>query len=475
MTLAEIADAVGGNVDKTTLGAGADPDRLSVSGPVVVDSRAAAPGGLFVARVGEVRDGHEYVASAATAGAVAAIVERPVPAAIPQVVVGDSEAALGRLARRLVSRLPELTIVGVTGSSGKTTTKDLLSQVLTPLGPVVAPPGSYNTEVGVPLTVLTADDTTRTLVVEMGARGVGHIRYLCGISPPRVGIVLNVGSAHLGEFGDRDTIARAKGELVEALPLGGIAVLNADDPMVRRMAERTAATVVMVGESVHAELRAENVQLDDHGRASFTLVAADGTAPVTLQLVGEHQVANALAVAGAALALGMDLAAVGAQLSAARPVSRWRMEVTERPDGVTVVNDAYNANPESTRAALKSLATIASGRRSWAVLGEMLELGDSSTAEHDAIGRLAVRLNVSHLVVVGDGARAMHQGATLEGSWAGESTWVPDRDAAEALLNDELRSGDVVLVKSSRDAGLRFLGDRLAAPAAAEGTREASA
>lgn len=458
LTLAEVASATGGRLDAV-----ADPT-TRVTGPVVTDSRELAPGGLFVARQGEAQDGHDFASAAVDAGAVAVLAARPV--GVPAVVVDDTEVAFGRLARAVVDRLPSLTVVGVTGSSGKTTTKDLLAQVLEPLGPLVAPPGSYNSEVGVPLTVLRADESTRTLVVEMGARGPGHIAYLCGIAPPRIGLVLNVGSAHLGEFGDRETIARTKAELVEALPSDGVAVLNADDPVVRRMSEQTEAQVVMVGESVHADIRAEDVELDEGGRASFRLVTTDGEARVSLRLVGEHQVSNALAVAGAALALGMPLADVASRLSVALPRSRWRMEVTERPDGVTVVNDAYNANPESVRAALKTLVSLGrpraeSGGRTWAVLGEMLELGESSVAEHDAIGRLAVRLNVSRLVAVGDGARAIQQGATLEGSWDGEAEWVADADAALALLRAELQPGDIVLVKSSRDAGLRFLGERL--------------
>nr|WP_233552573.1 UDP-N-acetylmuramoyl-tripeptide--D-alanyl-D-alanine ligase [Jiangella rhizosphaerae] len=458
--MAEIASATGGRLDAV-----ADP-ATRVTGPVVTDTRELAPGGLFVARLGEARDGHDFASAAVEAGAVAALAARPV--GVPAIVVDDTEVAFGRLARAVLDRLPQVTVVGVTGSSGKTTTKDLLAQVLEPLGPLVAPPGSYNSEVGVPLTVLRVDDDTRTLVVEMGARGPGHIAYLCGIAPPRVGLVLNVGSAHLGEFGDRETIARTKAELVEALPPaaeGGVAVLNADDQVVRRMAERTEAQVVMVGESVHADVRAEDVALDAAGRASFRLVTTHGEARVSLRLVGEHQVSNALAVAGAALSLGLPLDEVASRLSAALPRSRWRMEVTERPDGVTVVNDAYNANPESMRAALKTLASLRpagpAGGRTWAVLGEMRELGESSVAEHDAIGRLAVRLNVSRLVAVGDGARAIHQGASLEGSWDGESEWVPDVDAAFDLLRAELRPGDVVLVKSSRDSGLRFLGERL--------------
>ncbi|WP_053203078.1 UDP-N-acetylmuramoyl-tripeptide--D-alanyl-D-alanine ligase [Jiangella muralis] len=455
LTLAEVASATGGRLDAV-----ADP-AVRVTGPVVTDTRELGPGGLFVARQGEARDGHDFAAAAVEAGAVAVLAARPV--GVPAVVVDDTEIAFGRLARAVLDRLPQVTVIGVTGSSGKTTTKDLLAQVLEPLGPLVAPPGSYNGEIGVPLTVLRVDESTRTLVAELGARGPGHIAYLCGIAPPSVGIVLNVGSAHLGEFGDRETIARTKAELVEALPASGTAVLNADDPVVRRMAEQTEARVVMAGESVHADIRAEDVTLDAAGRASFRVVTADGEARVSLRLVGEHQVSNALAVAGAALALGLPLDDVAARLSAALPRSRWRMEVTERPDGVTVVNDAYNANPESMRAALKTLVSLrpSGPGRTWAVLGEMRELGEASIAEHDAIGRLAVRLNVSRLVAVGDGARAIHQGATLEGSWDGESVWAPDVDAAFDLLRAELRPGDVVLVKSSRDAGLRFLGERL--------------
>lgn len=461
LMLTEIADAVGGRLDA------ADP-QARVTGPVVVDSREVRPGGLFVARVGEARDGHDFAAAAVQAGAVAVLAARPVGA--PAVVVddGDTERAFGRLARAVLDRLSDVAVVAVTGSSGKTTTKDLLSQVLAPLGPLIAPPGSYNTEVGVPLTVLRADETTRTLVIEMGARGLGHVRGLCAIAPPAVGVVLNVGSAHLGEFGDRETIGRAKGELVEALPpaaQGGAAVLNADDPVVRRMAERTEARVIMVGESVHADVRAEDVRADAAARASFTLVAPDGKADVSLRLVGAHQVANALAAAGAAHALGMPVSDIAKGLSEAVAKSRHRMEVTERPDGVTVINDAYNANPESMRAALTTLASVgatASGR-TWAVLGEMLELGESAAAEHEALGRLAAQLNVDRVVAVGDGARPAHEAASGEASWSGESVAVPDIDAAFELLDRELRPGDVVLVKSSNGSGLRRLGDRLVA------------
>ena len=457
MTLREVAEATGGR-----LAGGADPG-ARVTGPVVVDSRQVVPGALFAALPGERVDGHDFAAGAVQAGAVAALAERDLD--VPCVVVGDGAGvtALGVLARAVLDRLPGLAVVGLTGSSGKTSTKDLLAAVLAAAGPTVAPVGSFNNEVGVPLTVLRAEEATAHLVVEMGARGAGHIAELCRTAPPRVGVVLNVGSAHVGEFGGRAAIAAAKGELVEALPADGTAVLNADDPLVAAMAARTAARVVTFGESAGADVRARDVEIDERGRARFTLVAADGAEPVALRLYGEHHVSNALAAAAAALALGLDLAPVAQALSAAEPASRYRMEVTDRPDGVTVVNDAYNANPESVRAALKALVAIGRGRRTWAVLGEMLELGGASVHEHDALGRLAVRLDVSRLVAVGDGARAVHTGAVHEGSWGEESVHVRDAEEAYALLHEQLRPGDVVLVKASNSIGLHALGDRLAA------------
>jgi UDP-N-acetylmuramoyl-tripeptide--D-alanyl-D-alanine ligase len=359
----------------------------------------------------------------------------------------------------VIHRLPDATLVGITGSSGKTSTKDLLAQVLARLGPTVAPPGSFNNELGHPYTVLRATPQTRYLVLETSARGIGHIRHLTEIAPPRIGVVLNVGSAHLGEFGSREAIAQAKGELVEALPPDGVAVLNADDPLVAAMASRTRARVVAVGEAPGADVRAEAVTLDELGRPGFTLLAGGDRADVQLRLVGAHHVGNALAAAAVALECGMPLPDVAAALSAATPASRWRMEVTERADGVLVINDAYNANPESMRAALKALVSVARGRRaeggrSFAVLGEMAELGPDGPAEHDAIGRLAVRLDVSRVVAVGEQARPIQHGAALEGSWDGESSWVPDVEAAVDLLRAELRRGDVVLVKASRAAGL---------------------
>lgn len=455
LTLAEVAQAVGGRVegDDTTL----------VTGPVVTDARLAQPGSLYVARRGEHADGHDFVAQAAERGAAAALTDRVVASGgLACVVVPDVQEAFAALARAVVAQVPGLAVVAVTGSSGKTSTKDLLSQVLSAHGPTVASQESFNGEVGVPLTALRVEADTRYLVLEMGARGVGHLAYLTGIVRPDVSVVLNVGSAHLGEFGSVEAIAAAKSELVRDLTPQALAVLNADDPRVAAMAAVTAARVVTVGQSAGADVRAEAVRLDDLGRPSFTLVAPGARSEVTLRLHGEHHVGNALAVAAVGLELGMSVPEVAAALSGAGAVSRWRMQVTERPDGVTVVNDAYNANPESMRAALKALVSMTRGGRSWAVLGEMLELGADTVAEHDGIGRLAVRLGISRLVVVGSGAAAVHTGAVMEGSWGEESVLVADVDAAYDLLSRELRAGDVVLVKSSRDAGLRSLGDRLA-------------
>ncbi len=462
LRLREVAAAAQGSLTPE-----ADPQAL-VEGPVVVDSRQVAPGGLFVAVAGERVDGHDFAAAAVAAGATAVLASRPV--GVPAVLVPDPVAALGLLARAVLDRLPELTVVGLTGSSGKTSTKDLLAAVLPDLGETVAPVGSFNNEVGLPLTALGCRAQTRFLVAEMGARGLGHIAYLTGITPPRVGLVLNVGSAHAGEFGSRQVTAQAKGELVEALPADGVAVLNADDPLVSAMAERTRARVLLFGQSPAAQVRAEDIRLDPMARASFTLCTPQGRAAVRLGLHGEHQVSNALAAAAAAFAVGADVQQVARSLSAARPASRWRMEVTERPDGVTVINDAYNANPESVRAALKALAAMgrsgAQGpRRTWAVLGSMLELGASSVAEHDAVGRLAVRLNISRLVAVGDEARPVHNGAAHEGSWGEESAWVPDAAAALDLVGPQLAPGDVVLVKASRSIGLEQVAAALSGPA----------
>ncbi len=461
LTLAEVAAVTAGQ-----LTGGADPGQR-VTGPVVADSRAVVPGSLFVALPGERVDGHAYAASALAAGAVAVLAARPVD--VPAVVVADPLAALAVLARGVLDRLlaggsAAPTVVGVTGSSGKTTTKDLLAALLGRLGPVVAPQGSFNNELGLPLTVLQADPATRYLVAELGARGPGHISYLCGVAPPRIGVVLNVGAAHEGVFGTRAATAAAKAELVAALPADGLAVLNADDPLVREMAGLTAARVVLTGTASDAGVRAEDIGVDRLARARFRLCTPAGSRRVTLGVHGAHQVGNALAAAAVALEAGLDLDGVVAGLGAAGAASRWRMEVTERPDGIVVVNDAYNANPDSVRAALQALAVMGAGAgRTWAVLGEMLELGPDGPQRHAELGALARELGIGRLLAVGAGAWPYLDGY---GAGAGEAAGggpagsrAPDVGAALEQLRAGLAAGDVVLVKASRAIGL----DRLAA------------
>jgi UDP-N-acetylmuramoyl-tripeptide--D-alanyl-D-alanine ligase len=448
MTLAEIADVVGGEVH--------DDPGVSVTGPAFVDSRVAEQGGLFVALAGERVDGHAYAEQAVEGGAAAVLGTRELD--VPMVLVTDTRDALARLAAHVVRELPDTKVVALTGSQGKTSTKDLLARLLSDAGRTVATQGSFNNELGLPLTVLRADKTTEYLVLEMGARGVGHLRELCRIARPDVSLVLNVGKAHIGEFGSQERIALAKGEIVEALAPDGTAVLNADDPLVAAMATRTSGRVRTFGESPGADVRLSALDLDDLQRPTFDLTADGATARVRMRVLGEHQASNAAGAAAVALALGLPLDRVARLLSEATPASRWRMELHERPDGVVVINDANNANPGSMSAALKTLAAIGRNRgpdcRTIAVLGEMRELGEASREEHDAVGRLAVRLDIGRLLVVGEPARPIHLGASLEGSWNEESVFVPDNDAALAWLRRELRPGDVVLFKASRAAEL---------------------
>ena len=468
MTLPEIAEVVGGSVH--------DDPGVTVTGPAFLDSRAAEPTGLFVAFAGEHVDGHDYASAAVTAGAAAVLGERPV--GVPAVVVDDVLTALSALARHVVRRLPDLTVVALTGSQGKTSTKDLLGRLLAEAGTTVATAGSFNNEIGLPLTVLRAGADTDYLVLEMGARGVGHLRDLCTVAPPDVALVLNVGKAHLGEFGSQAEIARAKGEIVEALGPEGIAVLNADDPLVSAMAERTAGRVVTFGRGPASDVRVVDLELDELDRPRFGLVTAEASAHVSLRLLGEHQAGNAAAAAAVATTLGVPLDTCARVLGEIAATSRWRMELHELPTGTTVLNDAYNANPDSMRAALKTLATIGRARpqaRTIAVLGEMLELGASSRDEHDAVGRLAVRLDIDQLVVVGEGARPLHLGACLEGSWGEESVFVEDNEQALAWLRANLRDGDVVLFKASRAAGLEQVADAVLADATGAADAKGSA
>lgn len=450
LRLSEIAAAVGGELH------GED---VVVSGAAYVDSRTPVPGGLFVAIVGERTDGHAYAD-----GAHAVLGSRPTSA--PTVVVADPVTALGRLARHVLDRL-DVTVLALTGSQGKTGTKDYLAAVLRTLAgedAVVATTANHNNELGVPMTALRAGESTRFLVVEMGARGIGHIAELCRIAPPSVAAVLNVGTAHVGEFGGREQIAQAKGEIVEVLPRDGTAVLNADDDMVAAMAPRTAAPVLTFG--VAGAVRWSDLRLDALGRPSFVLEHDGSSAPVRLLQTGSHQVQNAAAAAAMALAVGFGLDDVGRALAGAASASPWRMEVSERADGLVVVNDAYNANPESMRAALEALIAVGRGdgarpRRTVAVLGEMKELGPEHETGHRTVGRAAAELGVDVLVVVGAAARGIADGSAEAAEPVGEVIVTAGREEAADWVRQNAGPEDVVLVKASRGAALEWVADQV--------------
>ncbi len=459
MTLGDIATVVGGAVRS------ADAD-VRVVAEAFVDSRAPVRGGLFVALGGEHVDGHAYAVTAVEGGAAGVLASRTVAA--PVVVVDDVLEALGALATHVMRRMPDPTVVGVTGSQGKTTTKDMLGQILSADAPTIFSRESQNNELGVPLTALRVRPETIYVVSEMGARGLGHIAYLAEIMKPSVGLVLNVGVAHLGEFGSQEGIAAAKGELVEALPSDGVAVLNADDPRVAAMAARTTARVMTFGRSEGSDMRLSGVGLDDQGHTTLRLEHHGAVRDLVLGYVGEHQAMNAAAAAAGAIGLGLSMDAVADALTGARPQSKWRMEVATSPDGVVVVNDAYNANPDSMRAALSGLVQIAErrpGAGTVALLGEMRELGDASRQEHEDLGRLVAGLGIGHLVVVGDVARPMVEAARGDASWPGTADFAESAEQALVLVRGALREGDVVLVKASRAAGLEGLAADLVAGA----------
>ncbi|HEY6799840.1 MAG TPA: UDP-N-acetylmuramoyl-tripeptide--D-alanyl-D-alanine ligase [Agromyces sp.] len=462
LTMAEIASAVGGTLRVD--GTHATPDSI-VDGAVTTDSREIGPGDVFFAKRGEFDDGHRFGPAAAEQGAALLVVEHPLDVTVPQIVVDDTVDALGALATEVVRRvrsLGALRIVGVTGSNGKTTTKNLLRAVLERVGPTVAARASFNNEVGAPITMLELDEDTRFLVAEMGASAVGEIARLVRMARPDVGIVLKVGLAHAGEFGGIEQTVRAKSEMVTDLLETDVAVLNADDPRVVPMAGATPARVVWFGLGPNADVRATD--LATHARGTdFTVTVPGGeSARVRFGVLGEHHVMNALAAIAASAELGVALPVVVEALESVTLAERWRMQLMGGRDGITVINDAYNASPDSMAAALKTLAQVqAHGTRSIAVLGEMSELGEFSGEEHDRIGLLAVRLGISQLVVVGQGARRLHISAINEGSWDGESAFVETADEAYDLVVSMARPGDTVLVKSSNAAGLRHLGDRL--------------
>lgn len=456
LSVTEIATIVGGRL----IGDGAQ----LISGVVDTDSRLMEPGGLFFAKPGDVTDGHLFVSDAIAHGARAIVVERELDVSVPQIVVADTVVALADLARSVVAQVRasgNLTIIGITGSNGKTTTKNLVAALCGRLGSTVAPRDSFNNEVGAPLTMLKLTLDTRYLVLELGASGIGHITRLTDIAAPDIGVVLMVGLAHAGEFGGVEATVTAKSELVRGLVPGAPVILNADDPRVVPMAELATGPVLWFGHTPAATVRASHIVVSPEG-TRFELELPDGTAQeVRFAVIGEHHVMNALAAASVGVLLGCDISVIVGALESVERAERWRMEM-HQVGGLTVINDAYNASPDSMAAALKTLAQLANReRRSIAVLGEMSELGEFSGPEQDRLALLLVRLNITQLVVVGAGARRLHISAMNEGSWDGESQFFETADDAYDYLVDFCEPGDIVLVKSSNSAGLRFLGDRL--------------
>ncbi|WP_375384558.1 UDP-N-acetylmuramoyl-tripeptide--D-alanyl-D-alanine ligase [uncultured Microbacterium sp.] len=462
LTLAQLADVVGGELRLD----GADTPDTLVSGAVDTDSRLIGSGDIFVAKPGAQSDGHLFVEAAAAAGAAVALVQRPVEASVSQIVVADVIAALADLAREVVARVREggrLRIVGITGSNGKTTTKNLLARILEAEGETVAPRASFNNEVGAPLTMLRVTSDTRYLVSEFGASGPGEIARLAGLVEPDIAVVLMVGMAHAGGFGGIEATFEAKSELVRVTRRGAIAVLNADDPRVAAMAPIAASrgqSVRWFGRGAGADVRADDVEVTASGTVS-TITVDGESLTLRLRVLGAHHVMNALAAIAAATALGVSLAACIERLETVELAERWRMQPLGS-DRVRIINDAYNASPDSMAAALRTLAEITGeGERTVAVLGAMSELGEYAGEEHDRVGLLAVRLGIQRIVVVGADARRMYLEAVSQGSWDSEAVFFATADEAYDYLIGELRDGDRVLVKSSNAAGLRFLGDRL--------------
>lgn len=441
LTAGEIALLVGGDIY-------CDKDLL-VSKPPVFDSRKAQPGCIFLALQGEHADGHDFVADAYHAGAMFSLTSRRIDG--PCIVVKDVLEALSILAAFVRKRLSNLTVIGITGSQGKTSTKDLLMHMLSVAGPTVAPIGSFNNDLGLPLTLLECDERTKFCILEMGARHKGDIARLCGIASPNIGVVLTVGTAHLGEFGSVEAIAETKSELIQNIAPGGVAVLGSYDKYTPAMAALHSGRVINFGNG--CDVRATDVEIRE-GRPHFDLVTPAGRDAVGMRLVGEHQISNALAAAAVGTALELPIELIASSLSTAENASKWRMEIHDL-FGLLLINDSYNANPESMSAALRSLTLFAQerGGQSWAFLGKMHELGESSAAHHAAIGTLAYEIGIDHLVAIDATEYGQSQGNMVVHHYA---------SIEECLsMTDQFSAGDVVLVKASRSEGFEVLAQKL--------------
>jgi UDP-N-acetylmuramoyl-tripeptide--D-alanyl-D-alanine ligase len=450
LTLNQIAQIVGGEVLNT------DGSQTTSAFPVINSSQATSKT-FFAAFVGANVDGHDYIQEAITNGAQFALVSKDCTS--PAIRVNDVRKALRDLSIYVRNELVNLQVIGITGSQGKTTTKDLLRHILSVSGETIAPEESLNNELGVPLLILRCSETTKFCIVEMGARHLGDISYLAEIAKPHVGVVLTVGTAHLGEFGSREIIAKAKSELITSLTAGGTAILGTYDEFTPNMVVPSGVKRILFGEKSKCEIRAADVEVRE-GRAHFDLVTPDGRAAVGLQLLGMHQISNALAAAAAATALKIPIETISAALSTAEVSSKWRMEISQIGE-ITLINDSYNANPESVAAALRTLALISqeSGGVSWAILGKMQELGESSAAEHAAIGRLVCEIGIDNLVVVGIRDYLADLGSEKEEGASAVHYF--DTKADAMAIVEHFAPGDVVLVKASRSGEFNLLVDSI--------------
>jgi UDP-N-acetylmuramoyl-tripeptide--D-alanyl-D-alanine ligase len=457
LTIAEIADAINGQIVR------GDPSQV-VTQSADTDSRSLEKGGIFFAKLGEHEDGHRYLEQVAETAALAVVSEPNLQVDLAQIQVADTVIALTELAKYVLNQVRaqgELQVVGITGSNGKTSTKNMLREILSRVGPTIAPRDSFNNEVGLPLTVLKLQKETKYLVLELGAAGIGSIAALASWCLPDIGVELKVGLAHAGAFGGIETTAQIKREMMPFIQK--VAVLNEDDPVVRLFEANPGVQRVGFGFAREADFEIKSVDLSLSG-TKLAISYPDGEiSEITLKMLGEHQAMNVSAALAVAHHLGVAKEVAIEAVSQMEMAERWRMQLIRRQDGVFVINDAYNASPDSMRAALQTLATLGrQGHRTIAVLGQMAELGEYSVNEHDQLGRLVVRYNIDQLYVVGEEAKLIHMGAMQEGSWDGESVFCETISAAFEAIHDKLSPGDIVLVKSSNIAGLRFLGDELA-------------
>ena len=456
LSLEQIANAISGEI---VVGDSAN----EVFGTVRTDSRLVEPGDIFFAKLGENEDGHRYLESLVSKASLAIVSAPRSDLPLAQIKVTDTVVALSLLAEFVLSQVRPngLKVIGITGSNGKTSAKNMLAAITAKVGKTISPQDSFNNEVGLPLTVLRLEQDTKYLVLELGAAGLGSIDRLASWTKPDVGIQLKVGMAHAGAFGGIEVTARIKAEMMPHI--GNLAILNMDDPIVRDFETRHGVRSVGYGYSADAQLQLLHVGVSLQG-TSIELRYPDGEhRELNLRILGEHQAMNAAAALLAAEELGIDRTLALQTLSELEIAERWRMQPMMRKDGVLIINDAYNASPDSMRAGLQTLATIGrQGHRTIAVLGLMAELGDQTLAEHESVGRLVVRYNIDKLFVVGKEAKILHLSATQEGSWDGESEFFENASEAFDAINAKLLPGDVVLVKSSNVAGLRFLGDELA-------------